>query len=194
MDQGLTFTEDGHQYHLDGRPIPSVTHALKPISGLQGVPQHILDAKAALGTAVHLACAMHNLGVLDEDSIDPKVAPYFEQYLKFLREGGFEVVLTEHMVVSRKYRFAGCLDLWGAFATRTALIDIKTTADIYPACGPQTAAYALALEEQDGLKTDDRFILRLAPDLYRLEPMKAPDDLSVFLAANTLAHWRARHG
>lgn len=191
---GLTFDAATHTYRLDGKVIPGVTTILKPLNDLSHIPPEVLARKAALGTAVHTACEQVNHGTLDYDGLDDEARPYVDQYLLFLEQSGFDVVLTERRVLSRKYRFAGTLDLWGYLNGRTTLADIKTTADVYPVMGLQTAAYDLALEEQDGLKTDDRVILRLGTDQYRFEPMTARDDRSVFLAALTCHHWRLRNG
>lgn len=192
--KGLTFDAPSHTYRLDGKVIPSVTQILAPLIDFSRIPPEVLARKAALGTAVHTACEKVNHGTLDYDGLDDRVRPYVDQYLLFLEQGGFEVVLTERRVVSRKYRYAGTLDLWGYMNGRATLADIKTTADVYPVMGLQTAAYELALDEQDGMKTEDRVILRLGTDQYRFEPMTARDDRSVFLAALTVAHWRNRNG
>lgn len=190
----LLFDAASHTYRLDGKVIPGVTTVLAPLNDLSRIPRDVLARKAALGTSVHTACELVNHGTLDYEGLDDQVRQYVDQYLLFLEQGGFEVVLTERRVCSRRHRYAGTLDLWGHLGERTALLDIKTACDVAPVYGPQTAAYAVALEEQDGLKTDERYILRLAPDLYRLEPMPRPDDKAVFFAALTLHNWMKRHG
>lgn len=191
--KGLVFHPVSHTYTLDGRRVPSVTQVLKPLHCLDHIPPAVLERKARLGTAVHRACELHLLGTLDESTVSPEVAPYFMQFLRFLDESGFEPALTERQVVSRRYGYAGTLDLWGYLNGRTALPDIKTTFAVAPICGLQTAAYAYALEEETGLETEDRFVLRLTPETYRLELMSDPQDLNVFLSQLNVFKWMQAH-
>jgi|SRR5690554_2443358 len=186
----LEFNAERHEYRVHGRIIPSVTQVLKPLNDLSHIPAHILNAKAELGTEVHKACELINEhGGVDYGSLTERAAPYVEQYERFLAQSGFEPVLSERRVYSAKYGFAGTLDLWGYLHGKAALIDLKNTVTIAPVCGPQSAAYELALAEQDGLETEERYVLQLKPDDYRLVPMNAADDRRTFLAALHIHFW-----
>lgn len=192
----ITFDEATHTYRDEhGNLVPSVTQILKPLHDLSRIPQAVLDRKAALGTAVHKVCELHLRGELDEDSIHPEVAPYFVQFTRFLAQSGFVPIAQERRVFSRRYFYAGTLDLYGDLNERRVLIDIKTPLKVHPVFGPQTAAYAAALREQHPeLHTDERFVLRLLPSKYQLHPLNDPADMNTFMSALTLHHWKTRHG
>lgn len=190
---GLVFDPKKHEYRYDGHVIPGVTSVLAPLQDLSAIPREVLDRKASLGTAVHRACELHNLGTLVEASVHPKVAPYLKQYREFLENSEFEVWLTEQKVFSRRYRYAGTLDLYGMLNGAACLIDIKTACQLAPIYGPQLAAYAAALKEEQNLESEKRFVLRLSPERYWLEPMTAHDDLQTFYAALHLFTWRMKN-
>lgn len=190
----LLFDQEAHAYTLDGRPVPSVTQVLAQLEDYSGIPTQVLERKARLGTAVHKACELHLADELDEGSLHPDVAPYLDQFRSWLSASRFEPVLSERKVFSKRFQFAGTLDLFGTMQSRRVLIDIKTACNVMPTFGPQTAAYASALEECEHLKTEDRFVLMLTPKRFELVPMKNPADLNVFYAALTIQQWRLKHG
>lgn len=186
----LQFREQDHSYTLDGKPIPSVTTILKVLGGYEGIPLDVLNAKAAIGTAVHEVCSFHLLNTLDESTIHDKVAPYYKQFLRFLNESGIDICLTETQVFSRKYWYAGTLDIYGYLNDVETLIDIKTCLDLHLPMGPQTAAYKQALEENMGLETKQRMILRLGQDRYQLDPVNDRMDLATFNCCLHIHNWK----
>lgn len=190
----LIFREEDHTYWLGGVQIPGVTSVLDPYSGLDCVPKHILKRKAWLGTCVHIAAEYHDLGVLDEDSVHSTVAPYLDQYRKFLRESGFLPELIEQKVHHSGLLYAGTLDRTGYLGDQRVLIDLKTSAAVSKTYGPQTAAYQAALKDREGqdhVPIDRRYVLLLGETRYRLIPMNAANDLVIFAAALTLHHGTA---
>lgn len=186
----LTFRESDHSYALDGKTIPSVTQILKVLGGYEGVPADVLNAKAELGTAVHQVCSYHLLGTLDESTVHERVAPYYKQFQRFLRESGMDIVLTETQVYSRKYWYAGTLDIYGFLNDVESLIDIKTCLDLHLPMGPQTAGYKQALEECMGIETKNRLILRLDTDRYQLDPMNDRLDFTTFNCCLHIHNWK----
>ena len=187
---GLTFNEAGHQYMLDGVELPSVTQVLGPYESWSSVPAAMLEAARDRGHRVHAACALDLLGTLDDDTVDDEVAPYLAQFRRFLVESRFEAVLSEHRVWSAKLGYAGTLDLYGDLPNaKSALLDIKS-GSLPRSVGPQTAAYARALNESAGMVTRSRWCLLLTPEKYALKRFDDPRDEKIFLAALLLHQWR----
>jgi len=127
----LDFNEETHAYTLDGRPVPSVTE----IVGLLTAKKYG-DTNAAMlqqaqrrGTAVHELCEAIDCGVEPEDlDIEPELVGYVNAYLTFLRDWRPEWTWIEKPVWTLDY--AGRIDRVGTIAGQTAIVDIKTTANM----------------------------------------------------------------
>lgn len=188
---GLEFDEAAHAYRLDGKPVPSVTQILEPLHAFDGIPLDVLEAAAERGRKVHAACHLHNVDDLEWSSLDPVIAGYVTGYVKFLRESALQVFLTEKRVASRKYGYAGTLDLFGELNRRRALIDIKSTAAFPRPVGPQTAGYEQGLKETTGDAVQRRYCLLLGRDgTYKLIECAHRQDFTWFLSALNLHRWK----
>lgn len=200
LTHGLVFDEARHAYTLDGAPVPGVTSVLKVCSAADyaGVDPAVLELAAERGRAVHRLIELDGQGRLDEDSLDARLRPYLAQWRQFLAQSGFRPLLQEAQVASRRYGYAGTLDLFGELNGGLALIDAKSVVRVMPTTGPQLAGYELALREcaPELLPADTkcpRFALQLAPGgRWRLEPFTSPRDARVFLAALTIHQFTAR--
>lgn len=179
---------------------PSVTQ-LERTFGLidfSMVPEERLAAKSLLGTRVHAATVLIDNGTLDEEHFNktfPECVPYLEAYRKFRIIEGFDVEHKENRYFSRKWKFHGAPDESGfnigKFGKDACLIDYKCTYAMYPACGPQLAAYSMLLEENLGVKIKKRFGLLLKPTgNYDLVPFKDKSDFTDIQACLVL--WWAR--
>jgi hypothetical protein len=186
----LTFDEATHTYRYDGHPIPSVTQILKPLADFSSVPKEILEAKRKLGQDVHLATELEDNGTLDEATVDAKVLPYLQAWRKFKEERGFLVLEAETKVCSVPHQFAGTLDRIGAMDQHDWLLDIKTSYEIHPAVGPQTAAY----KEARGLEHLRRAVVRLGPDgEYEFKELTSPRDWVAFQACKLIHRFKMEH-
>lgn len=188
----LTFDPGPHVYRLDGKVVPSVTQILAPLVDYSGIPPDVLETARIRGQWVHDAVNRHCRGVLDAATLGADVRPYFEQFLRFLAESGFVPTASEVRVASPKYGYAGTVDLVGEFQVET-LLDVKATADLPAAVGPQTAGYVQAFAETFGRLLKKRACLHLFPDRYRVEPLTDPVDWPTFQSCLNVARWRARH-
>jgi hypothetical protein len=186
----LHFDEASHTYRLGGVRLPSVTQVLDPLQELDGIPRHILEAAAAFGTNVHAACHLSNLGVLDEEQLDPALLPYLTAWRKFLDDVTGVVVGSEVRVVNRHLRYAGTLDSLVRIKGVHELVDIKATAAIPRTVGPQTAAYAHALGEP---RIKRRVVQLRGDGTYRTERLTDPTDWNLFLSALNVSNWRNRN-
>lgn len=199
--RGLRFDEARHAYTLDGEPVPGVTSVLKVLSAADyaGVDPDVLAAAAARGKAVHRMIELDGQGRLDESSLHPLLEPYLAAWRDFLAASGFVPILQEHRVASRRYRYAGTLDLFGYLRGELALIDAKSVARLMPTTGPQTAGYEIALREWEpellpATARVRRFALQLPlKGRWQLHPLTDRGDARVFLSALTLHHFTARN-
>lgn len=182
----IRFDEERHEYHVGALRFPSVSEILRPIQELEGIPKATLDAAAAFGRHVHLACHLSNLGVLDEATLDPRIAPYLAQWKACVRQARIVVTGSELMVINPRHRYAGTLDVKGFIRKKPALFDIKTSATIPRTVGPQTAAYAEAVAPGD--RKLARYCVHLTPEGFRLVHLTDRNDLTFFLSALNI--WR----
>ncbi len=195
---GLDFQEADHSYRLDGVPVLGVTSALKIISdqAYRFVDPDVLARAAILGQAVHRLIELDCLGQLDLASLDPVLEPYYLAWREFLARSGFQVLLSESKVASRKYRYAGQLDLFGRLNGIGSVVDAKRVTCLMPSTGPQLSAYETALREtRPDLVLPGapcrRYALQLTPGTdalarWRLVPYTDPGDLRVFLSCLTI--------
>jgi hypothetical protein len=183
----LHFDEATHTYTVGGRVVPSVTQILASVDrDLWRVPPGVLEAAAALGTAVHKATELDDLADLDEESLAPQIAPYLAAWRRFRAETGFAPVAIEERLHNAMYGYCGTLDRVGHLDGQRALLDIKSGMQ-WPSHGPQTAAYQDAYERQSGKKIDLRLVVYLRDDgTYRMVAQRDKSDWSVFLAALTI--------
>lgn len=191
----LDFDPAAHEYRLDGALVPSVTQVIASLYDHSAIPSWVLDRKAAIGTAVHLACELDDDGELDEESVDPVVAPYLGAWRLFRKESGAEILLNEHQLGDPVLRYAGTCDRVIRYRGALWAVDLKTTVAMDPAIGVQLAGYA-RLVNQSGLvgACEKRAAVQLRNDgTYRFSPFESPDDERCFLSLLNVAHWRSKH-
>jgi hypothetical protein len=189
----IDFNAQEHTYTLDGTSVLSVTQIMDGLlTDYSKVPKQYLEKAAARGTAVHRAAELYQQNDLDESSLHPEVAPYFYQFVKWVKESRFEPFAIEIRVGSTKYGYAGTLDIAGRLPRMksNAIIDIKTTSMLMPSTGPQTAAYETGYKETTGCKKKyRRFALWLRPEFYKLIPLENGADFSTFLSCLAIKKW-----
>jgi len=99
-----------HVYFHDGVVMPSVTK----IIGDMGLATHFASQwHLDFGTAVHRVVELYERGTLDWGSIDPRVRPRLDAYIKFKEQHGFKPRLIEHKAHSHAYNFCCRLDFEG---------------------------------------------------------------------------------
>jgi hypothetical protein len=149
---GLTFEPLAHVYELDGARVLSVTQTLK-FAGLvdfSRIPQPILLAAQARGTAVHKAAHYWLEGDFDVEEFSasfPEYAGYLHSLMALFASGRLKTVACERRVASRKYQYAGALDWIGEFDGVGAILDWATGAPADVSKDLQLAAYEGAARE-----------------------------------------------
>ena len=180
----VNFDETTHIYTVDGEQYPSVTQILLAEGFIDST--WFTEWSRQRGKFAHLCTHLDDTGELDEDSVDPALAPYLEAYRRFKRESGFIVSGSEVQMVNTGYRFAGTLDKIGTFKDATcAIIDLETGSH-QPAKAIQTAAYEI-------LKGSPykRFALQLKDDgSYKLHQFIDRQDKQIFLSALAIYHYK----
>jgi hypothetical protein len=206
VENKLTFNKETHEYFFNGAKLPSVTHILQDagIIDLSGIPFSRLEAAREFGSAVHLACQLYDEDNLNEKTLDHNLRPYLDAWVKFEKDTGFEIIEfeedtgfviieNENPICSPKYRFAGTPDRVGRLDCLT-IVDIKSTAELSPAIGIQTAGYQIAWNETHEEKVKKRIAVLLQPDgKYKIESYKDKNDTNVFLAALSVFNWKKRN-
>jgi hypothetical protein len=191
----IEFNAERHEYRVNGVIVPSVTQVLQSVGlpDLSGVPADLLEWKAGLGTAVHRATELDDLGDLDEESLDPAIKPYLEAYRKFKEESGFCPLVAEGKLYHPKYQYAGTFDrICGISNGDLVLVDLKTGIADPKIVGPQLAAYVEAWHAQPNKGyIKRRYALKLNKDAtYRLIKLDNKMDFQIFLNALNIYKWR----
>lgn len=100
------------------------------------------------GTYVHEACALDNAGRLNDETLDPIIAPYVQSYRVWLVEMEPELLATEEEVRYEAMGYLGHLDLRIRLRGRHIVVDLKTGGPA-PWHRFQLALYALAWAAQN---------------------------------------------
>ena len=184
----LTFSEIPHEYQWNGKRVPSVTQILAPLESFAGVNPEILEAARDFGSNVHLAAHLDNIGQLDEDSLDPALAPYLAGWRAFKAETGFAITGSEVRLYNQVHAYAGTADAIGVLYDRLTVVDIKS--GVVPATvGCQLSAYQAAAESI-GVKVKRRLCVQLTGDgRYKLHEQKDPADWPLFQSALNIFRW-----
>jgi hypothetical protein len=151
---------------------------------------------------VHHLCELSDLGEdLDGYEVDAALLPYLQAWRKFCAEWRADWTLVEKWVYHPTLRYAGTLDRKGtllppgepAHRRHAAMVDIKTSTSLYPAVGPQLAAYARANDPLNGASLR-RYAVQLKGDgTYVCKEYRDADDFATFSALLALRTWCGRH-
>lgn len=204
----IRYEDSTHTYWLDGVRVPSITQSMIPATFDQFdfVSPEVLAKKAREGTMVHHMVDIHEssgmdavLNFCDSDPDAVDLLPDLDAYLAFKKDTGFKPALIEEIVASRKYGFAGRLDLEGKMTAHPGphrdLIDIKRTATPPRSAGIQTAGQEIALRETFDIPDSvqfKRWVLHLRNGKYKLVPHTDRGDRAVFLSALNVTKWREK--
>lgn len=196
--QKVFIEPDGHEYRdRIGRIVVGVGEILRDVGIIEyaGIPEHVIQRAANRGIAVHQACEDLDLGRPDWWSDDPELGFRVKAWADFKRDTGFSIELSEHVVYSKRWDYAGTIDRAGMIRLPggvwvPVVLDIKATWSLNPWTKIQLAGYAEALE---GLKYTQvrRLIVHLKPKGgYEVVDCKDEEDRDVFLGALRVSRWR----
>lgn len=152
------------------------------LSTLKGAPYADRDAAARRGTEVHGLAEQLVSGA--EIDVPTELAGHVAAYVRFLDEWDVQPILTESVVYSLRYGYAGSLDLVADFRDgKRRLCDVKTTrSGVYGETAYQLAAYRFAEKyldaegnPQDMLEVDECAVIHVRGDGYDLIPVRTDD-------------------
>lgn len=163
-----------------GETVPSVTTALAIIGkpalvgwankmGLQGIDTNkYKDELAEVGTLAHyfIMCRLsEELPDISEYSPNQVEAgtKCYDKFVDWESRNPLKPLLIEHEIVSERYQYGGCIDLYCLSGSDLMLCDFKTGSGIYPDMIYQVAAYRNLLQE-DGFTVSKVIILRIGRD------------------------------
>jgi len=135
------------------------------------------------GTTVHsIVEGWKNMGSIA--GIEGPFQGYARSFRDWVSHHNVEIVENEKTVISKKYGYAGTLDMLAKVNGKLMIVDVKTGKDLYPEVKLQTSAYRQALLE-GGINVEGTSALLLQEDgSYKFETH--PDKLGAFLAAKIL--------
>lgn len=154
------------------------------VNHLKALPWKQRDAAADRGTEVHgyAEDLVHGRPV----EVPDELVDYVNSYIKFLDEWRPRPVLVEGVVASRTWHYCGQLDLVADLPDGTrALLDLKTSRDVYPSVAVQLAGYRFAevyLDDNDvevpvaDLGITETYVVHVRADGYDCRPVDAGED------------------
>jgi len=188
-------------YEIDGKKYPRVTAILdiihrpelerwrREIGNIQA--DRIRNDTAQIGSSLHHICCFFNRDQSFEMPSTSQLGQMFDTYRKWFGMVVDTVVAAEQLVVSKKFGYAGTLDLLAVLKgdTTPSVIDLKTSKTFWPTMALQLAAYQQALLEE-GKEVDRRLVIRIdrveTGKLQVREFAQHARDLNAFLAALSL--------
>lgn len=112
----VEFDPQGHRYYVDGELVPSVTQVIKDAGMIDD--RFFTEYHRWRGSAAHEAIATWNrAGNIDRRTVDPKIRPYLEAAIKWMKDTGFMPMFTEHRMYDPIFNVCGTADMIGYFKT-----------------------------------------------------------------------------
>jgi len=145
-----------HEYRIGGSVVSSVTQIVGDVlPGFKADPWYL-----ERGRAVHECYAF--LARSEKFECDKVCEPYVEAWHKWRDAVQPRFISIERRVYSVKYRFAGTMDLLARINDTAVIVDYKSSLDARIIW--QLAGYAIALEEEGGIKVDHGYGVQLSED------------------------------
>jgi len=148
-----TFDKIKHEYRIGGSICPSVTQIVGDV--LPGFKAEAWYLER--GRAVHECYALLARG--ETFKADPVCEPYIAAWKKWRDAAQPRFISIEREVYSVKYRFAGTMDLLARIDDTVVIVDYKASLDARIIW--QLAGYAIALEEESGIKVEHGYGVEL---------------------------------
>lgn len=147
----IGFSEKDHVYTLDGKRIYSTTQIIHAFdNAYDKVPERVLQRKSIIGTKVHQASEILDMGLEPEEDANTK--PYLDAYRRFQEDCKPKVLESERQMVAFSDAMFGDLpygmtidrisEITVSGETGLWILDLKTSANRHmESWGLQLAAY-----------------------------------------------------
>jgi len=156
-------------------------------------PDQLRDQAADFGTQAHVLIEQIIQGL--EPDIPVEMEPVVQSFTNWRQDSGLDIQLTETMVYSGKYRYAGAMDAVAYRNGQLVALDWKTGNGLYPEHLLQVAAYAKALEEMSGESVTEAWAVKLGKKAPEFEARKVGDLDTAFIAFRAALYlWKAMRG
>lgn len=193
----ISFRESDHTYTVNGILTPSVTTLIKEMHPdvYTGIPKRVLERKAHYGDRVHELVERAAEGNLPKEVSEKSYEGIaLRRFIQLQVENDIHVASSEQLVCyidKDDPLYAGKYDLLGTVHGKTAIIDIKTTAQYHADLLPiQLSMYVWAIEQMEkGLDIEEAYCLWLPKKgLGRMIPV------NLLNKEKYLDHVRKAHG
>lgn len=192
----FSFTEATHIYaDVNGIMRPSVSQIIKSegLISFAGISPSVLERKRQLGSLVHKVTELYDQGEdLNNYEIPEEVWPYFDGWVNFRNDCGFEPRFIEQQMLAQVHGmwYGMKLDSEGPIDGEPHIIEKKCGASEHPAWGVQLAGYAMGKYPTEKVKPA-RAAVQLGtqfPRNYKVFPYREDSDYTVWMnsLANTL--------
>ena len=187
----LTLDQEKHIYSYGDRKVPNVTSILQDNFGVQ---PYWSEWHANKGRAIHHAIHLYVKNELDWATVDSRILGRLKAFQRFMSETSYQIIRSEMQLFSKRYQFAGTLDLWvhdPNNRNQNIIIDIKPPSP-EPIVDLQLGAYSLILQEHTGLKINKAAAVCLKDNgKYSLKWVKnLKHAQTVFKACLTVSNWQ----
>lgn len=190
-----------------GQTIEYLRHNIKPgvpfdevaieqlLEEASNAHKRVLSKAGFIGSIVHSWIEGFIKGADPEMPLHESTVNGVNAFLEWHNANHVEYLASEEKIYSRKYDYAGTLDVEAVVNGERCILDIKTSNGIYDSMYMQTAAYQFARFEERKEKIPGRWIVRVDKDLGTVEPRYIPKDQFVndfgsFLACLQLYKYR----
>ena len=195
MNGEFLFDEDRHEYSVDGKIVPSVTHIIRFLACdvAAGASAAMRDAAAERGSRIHEACTAYDIDGEDAE-IDGDIVGYVRAYANFRRDYSIKTWLSfEKPLCSLGVRqFAGTIDRFGMIDGKGTLVDIKTGSKLnMPMHRAQLSGYEILLND-NGFSVEQKAVLHLRRDgaySFRLAPSKDAEAMQAFMLCRQINNY-----
>lgn len=186
------------EYAVDNKAIWEQLPRDTAVDLIRRESDRVRDAAADRGSIVHAVLEAAATVARPDTTWQPDLAGYVDAGLRFLDEWQPDIVWVEVTVFSDQHLYAGTFDLLAHLpGLGLAILDWKTSSDIYPETGLQLAAYRYAdyvlidnQEQPIPAVTAGAGIHLRADGTYSLVPLRCgPDEHATFLHALSVARF-----
>lgn len=189
----IEFNEKLHEYRVGGIVTPSVSQILKANGLMDNFRRS--ETKLSNGTAIHRATELHDLGKLDERSLDPRLKKCLILWDNFKKEIGVSFMLGIEEKVHFGVFYAGTIDRVIKLRNgRKMILDLKS-GNPQPWAALQTAGYAMAYDLECHNEYE-RCCAKLHWDMDRIiyKPYTDQADFNTFMAMAAVYHYKKNNG